>query len=273
MKIYILLFLSIFSLSSLACQGRIISSNQTFNYVQGRTYSINFQLQLSNSSSCGPLVIEVSPVRSSEFAFKRRQTEIPVNLSFDNNVSTGNGGSLLRKTILNPVDGQKPHFIYFSPNISFIPRKAIYRTRFQFRVYPLNNPRRNLHRKRVRYRLRVPPIFSIDFSSQGSTMQFGQLSRGKTSRIQMKIDGNIRYRLSMKSKEGGVLKNAYNPATIGYNLYWKNKLIPIQKNFIQIGRYPRGTQTGEIKAMINENTKGKTDGDYLDIIEVLVETR
>ena len=56
-------------------------------------------------------------------------------------------------------------------------------------------------------------------------------------------------------------------------MYWQGSIIPVNNAYTVVGSYGQGQQIGIIRTVIDEDTTGKTDGQYRDLIEVLVETQ
>lgn len=255
------------------CRINIISSGITFNYVEGNIYTIEPQIRIRRANQCRTLILEVTPNGESEFLFTGGAIRLPISVNFDRNDNFNSRSSVITQTI-NPVaNGTYTYPFYFSLIDTNIPISRTYNSRFTLRVYEQEAPGVTLASRNNRHRLSVPPIFDIDFGSAASTVDFGILTRGKEGTIQMQIDGNIAYNVSMRSTEGGVLKNTLNPATIRYQMFWQGNPISVGTGFSVIGSYGQGSQIGIFRAVIDEDTDGKTDGDYRDTIEVLVETQ
>ena len=270
-----LIFFLLFALhfSGYSCRIRIISSNITYTYSEGNVYTVEPQIRIRRSNQCRTLILEVTPNGESEFIFRDGGSSIPISVNFDRNDNFNSRASVVTQTITPVANGTFSYPFYFSPVDTEIPLAGNYDTRFTLRVYEQEAPGNTLASRNNRHRMTVPPIFSIDFGGSGSVVDFGNLEMGKEASIQMQIDGNIAYNVSMRSQEGGVLKNTFNPATIRYLMYWQGTVVPITTTYSVVGSYGQGQQIGIIRTVIDEDTAGKTDGQYRDVVEVLVETQ
>lgn len=271
--ILIIFILSLVSFSSLACRVRIVSSGITFNYVTNQVYTVEPQIRIRRANQCRTLMFEVIPNGESEFVFKRQGRRLPISVNFDRNDNFVNRASVI-STRINPVaNGRFTYPFYFKLIDSEIPRSLVYNSRFTMRVFELENPTVNLAERNNRHRLDVPPIFGINFDSAENTVDFGNIRQGAERSIQVRLDGNIGYQVSMRSREGNVLKNTFNPATIRYRFSWDGVEFPLSNAYSVVGSYPEGQQVGIARMTIDEDTTGKTDGEYQDIIEVLLQSQ
>lgn len=253
-----------------ACRVRVIPNNETLIYDQNSSYRFEPTIKITNAHQCGTLNFQITPLEDNQFTFKGGSFLLNAIANFNQNNVTNSQGTMINQSI-SPVEGTVTIPFFVTLTDSSVPVSRIYNGLFSLRVF--NTSGGELDNKRGRYRINVPPIFGIDILGSESAIDFGNLERGKSSQLQVNVTGNTGYTVSLKSQEGGVLKNTYNTATIRYKLSFRNQTVPISKTWSVVGQFARGEQTGLISATIDEETSGKTDGDYRDIIEILVQTQ